>query len=628
MKTEQIPETVNENPSIEETTSNVVIEPHHLVFAYCERCFGAALKSALHDKPVEQRTKFFRKLARGKTLIVERPFLLAYLDSISLNMKKLLERHSPYFWLFLYRRIKPVLSPLHDNVTDATTLLLVRQIADLAIAKYGSLDIIDIVESSRLGFEARWGGYLKLAIDDMFSPSGRNEARALFEGKTSELLTTTFRPGDLKDVYGIEGLAYEYWLCTARLRSVGKGKKLLFEPKTSEFMYVNNPVLDEAIARFDARNNEVEFFPTLVGVVTPDSKEDRVFQLFGANYNVGNADLSEFFKPFGLNFASPDGQNLYNFAPEFLAIDRFLEVHKYLDEPFRAATGVGLEEFLFILWAVGNLALAPDESVISGLEDFGLRIFQLLRRGYAVYRAKATELAPLIDARLQNYPGLTAEKRAAIQAVLPKAVERITLSREQQEKISPWSAGPRPIIVPCGDFTIIDAVSTLAFVIRMFTGVRDDGQARGLIFEDTVRTSITKLFEQKGFLRGPRKIYEDGKVIDEIDLMLRKNSRVFVCECFSMWLPLNFEIGDENTLAMRAEKIDEKIKQAEDTCNYLRNHRIGLNYDFTDVMEFVPIVVGPFVEWLPNASPKYWISKAHPRVMTVDELVTYLDAQT
>jgi hypothetical protein len=155
---------------------SVSIDPHHLVFAYCESYYRVAINSALHERPLHHRARFFRRLARREPLLIERSHLLAYLDDVSSRLSELLKTHSPYFWLFIYRRIKAVLSPRHDNITDVTTVLLVRQILELAIAKYGSLDIMDFAESSQLPFDKQWGGYLKLAIEDQFA-SNRDTMR-------------------------------------------------------------------------------------------------------------------------------------------------------------------------------------------------------------------------------------------------------------------------------------------------------------------------------------------------------------------------------------------------------------------------------------------------------------------
>jgi hypothetical protein len=57
----------------------------------------------------------------------------------------------------------------------------------------------------------------------------------------------------------------------------------------------------------------------------------------------------------------------------------------------------------------------------------------------------------------------------------------------------------------------------------------------------------------------------------------------------------------------------------------LSNNRVGIEYDYSTVARFVPIVVTPFVEWLPATSARYWISDTSPRVMTLDELIAFLE---
>jgi hypothetical protein len=71
-------------------------------------------------------------------------------------------------------------------------------------------------------------------------------------------------------------------------------------------------------------------------------------------------------------------------------------------------------------------------------------------------------------------------------------------------------------------------------------------------------------------------------------------------------------------------QVDKKIYQAKETCDFLSKNPVGTNYDFRDVEQFVPVVVSPFVEWLPRPNERYWISKTVPRVMSIDELVTFL----
>jgi hypothetical protein len=605
---------------------SVIIESHHLVYSYCDRLYGRLIERDLHERPLEIRKKFFHKLAGKRPLLVERNHLLGYLEHLSNGFAKGLARHSPYFWLFLYRRIKPVLSPNHDNITDANTTLLVRQISELAILKYGRLAEIDLRPSSEVPFEERWGGYLKLAIANL----GEKAREAIISSSRQEpsdesLVPVTFRPEDYRGIYANEGLGYEYWLCTARLRSIGKGMKLWFDPSRDEFSYEESAELSKAIERFDGRITGETFFSTLIGITTPDaSSTDSLFRLFSASYNVEGLDLSDLFSSLGYNAKSMGGP-LTNFVPSLLAVDRFVEAHAYLDSAFKTATGLGLESFMYTLWAISSLALISKEHFDSN-ENFGRLMLQLLKRGYAIYCVATDELESAIKTRVAIFPELDDEKLKDIGDQASIALAHVTLSSKMQKKISMWSGGPRPIVIPFGAFSVIDVVGILEFIGRMFTGIQDDGTLRGEIFEETVRSSIADMLGSE-FEIGPRKIYDAGNLVDEIDLLLRRKDKVYVCECFSMWKPLNFEIGDKKTIAARTERIDEKLNQAMDTCRYLSEHLTGSNYKYDDVGEFVPIVVSPFIEWLPNISDRYWISAAQPRVMTLDELVKYLNEE-
>ena len=607
----------------------VVIEAHHLVYSYCERLYHKQIRRDLHERPLEIRRRFFCRLARGRTIRVERRHLLDYLDHLSNGFSKGLAGHSPYFWLFLYGRIKPVLSPHHDNITDSQTTLLVRQILELAMLKHGDLEKVDLRPTSHVPFEERWGGYLKLAIDYLDENQRKFVMTAYGNADPSDesLLPVEFGPADYRAIYANEGLAYEYWLCTARLRSIGKGMRLWFDPQSANFTYEPSPEISTAIERFDARLKGIRVFPTLIGISTPDSSAENnsFFKLFSASYNTEGSDLSSLLASLGVPGQSLDGGNLINFVPSLLDVNNFIEAHTYLDEAFRAVAGVGLEDFMYVLWALSNLALIPNRSLRSE-EIFKSLMLQLLRRGYAIYSMTLHELLQEITGRISTFPNLGDDKRKSIEKSAQIALGRVMLTSELQRRISPWSGGPRPIVVPFDGRFVIDVVGNLEFLARMFTGVEDDGTIRGGIFEATVRSVVTASISEN-FEWGPRKIYENNILVDEIDLMLRRKHKVYVCECFSMWRPLDFEIGNEKTISGRTDQINKKIDQATETCQFLLGYRKGSNYDYADVTEFVPIVVSPFIEWVPTTDSRYWISDTCPRVMSVDELVDYLAAE-
>ncbi len=75
-----------------------------------------------------------------------------------------------------------------------------------------------------------------------------------------------------------------------------------------------------------------------------------------------------------------------------------------------------------------------------------------------------------------------------------------------------------------------------------------------------------------------------------------------------MWRPLDIEVGEPARIKRRLDQIEAKLDQAEETCSYLQSRRVGAGFDYRDVKSFIPVVVSPFIEWLPSISERYWIS--------------------
>src|SRR5262245_47348636 len=123
---------------------NTVIAPehHHLVFDYLDSRHGADLHEVLLVNPERLRAEFFlSKLSRESQVSITHDILREWLCVIEAKMDEKLRGHSPFFWIYLYRRIRPALHPGHSNKTDEVTTSLVREIAELAMLKYGDLSM-------------------------------------------------------------------------------------------------------------------------------------------------------------------------------------------------------------------------------------------------------------------------------------------------------------------------------------------------------------------------------------------------------------------------------------------------------------------------------------------------------
>jgi hypothetical protein len=609
-------------------TPMVVYEPHHFVYRYCEKHYGQAMFAWLHNKPKKGRVKFFRRRGKNEILLVKADDLRAYLDFIEDQFKFLLAPHSPIYWLHLYRRIKPALSSGHDSLTDEKTILLVRQIAELAIMKHADLGITDDLQSSKgISLEKIWGGYLLLAIKEI-PLTVRGQWIKLFEESLASdaSVPIKFRPADLRDLYGVEGWAYEYWSATARLRTIGKGANLYFIPQANLFQYDISDETSDLISRYDARTRSSRYLTTEIGLVVADTGSLSPKKLLALGYNVDKIDLTEFITDLGYRIGGAFNGPLTNFIPFTIDIAEFIGQHSYVDEEFAQKYGIDLASCIYTIWSIINLATIPNR-VMMGSVELGETFLQLLKRGYVMYSTPSKALA--VEARTRLEAGADLDQATLDKldiGTIAKALDLIGLNKVTQNIISPWSGGPRPVIIPYGEATCIDVVGVAGILSRIFTGIRDDGQIRGTLFEETARKLVARVLNG-AYEWGPRKIREGNGVKDEIDILLKDGDTVLVGECFTMWRPLIFEIGDRKTIENRTARIEEKIDQAMHTCKYLEANPVGKNYDYRDVTSFVPIVISPFIEWLPSTSARFWISKEVPRVMSLNEFVTFVESR-
>jgi hypothetical protein len=252
----------------------LVVESHHFVFDYLGSRFADDIKYYLTEKPRSARLSFFQRKGTDVNVSITRESLRDYLCVLETNMKGILSKHSPFFWMFLYRRIKPALDPAHDNTVDELTTHLVRNIVDLAITKFGNLSISsDMRRASQMTSGQCWGGYLAKAIEDL-PAEAKDEVLKKLESSDA-FLPFSFKSTNYRDIFEVEGLAYDYWLATARLRAIGKGSRLFFNKETGEFAYEPDPALDQAIERFDERLGSTKFFTTLIGVTLSAQDEDE-----------------------------------------------------------------------------------------------------------------------------------------------------------------------------------------------------------------------------------------------------------------------------------------------------------------------------------------------------------------
>jgi hypothetical protein len=153
------------------------LEYTQIAFPFLGAKLSARLQAALEEKPRSIRSDYLlAKLPTNEELEAEVvwPVARALLDVLEAEMERVLERHSVFFWLHVYRRIGVMLSPGHEDKTDERTVSLVRQIVELAITKHGQpVEAWEFARSDTVGVEKILGGFYSQAVA---SASGDNLA--------------------------------------------------------------------------------------------------------------------------------------------------------------------------------------------------------------------------------------------------------------------------------------------------------------------------------------------------------------------------------------------------------------------------------------------------------------------
>jgi hypothetical protein len=202
--------------------------------------YGPEIRRRLIDVPKQFRECIIAPKYHGKGRIVGEGAwqpLRQYLDALEQHIATQLGDHSPAYWLHLYRRIAPRLSKQHDNKTDANTVALVRQTAELAFLKYGDLkrdDDLGNIGRTPLG-TFLGGHYYRITANRLGSKLKAQKQYAAIR-RSSQSVMLKFSEDKLR-VFEVEGFAYEYWRASATLRMIGKGSSVEWNAAEGWFSY-------------------------------------------------------------------------------------------------------------------------------------------------------------------------------------------------------------------------------------------------------------------------------------------------------------------------------------------------------------------------------------------------------
>ena len=240
---------------------------------------------------------------------------------------------------------------------------------------------------------------------------------------------------------------------------------------------------------------------------------------------------------------------------------------------------------------------------------------QTLSRGYHLFNGSEADLLEMLIERM----ALIFSKEfdhTEVRAVIAS----ITLSEEVQKKISPWSNGPRCVIIPADGFCLVDLVSVPPLVQSIFVFMTDRSGESGTVFEKLFKEALNR----GGFkVESAILVAPDGSR-RQLDAGVFVGDRMYLFECVSIGRPLDYECGLPQTMAIRRGRLSEKLDQAKSIHAFICKNPSGRNYDFSGAKEFVWAVVSPFVEWIWDLGPELWLDSKFPRILAPEEAFSLL----
>lgn len=561
------------------------------------------------ERPHPVRKRFWSLLPyREYSPIESRELLVQYLDSVERELAQSIGKWSLAYWLHLYRRLAP--SPIGAE-KKPWTVGLTRAALEAAMQKYAKFQ-----PCSRVGFTEevsvdRVLGGILLAPEFEFE-------RTLLK-KANQLVLTDFSVAQLREFYNVERLAYEVWRGSAMLRAVGKGAPILVGDFTECVVDLRSTELAKLLDSFDGRLKYDNLAVSATGMMFAQNGlgRQRSEIVFLPTYNLGGItteDLEPFFREaFNLTFA-------YSVQPNFVWIlfnlREYREAHRPFAEAFESKFGTKLDAVLAVIGALCQRVLVTCAA--SG----GHAWLRYLQRAY-----EGPYTRDSIFDEIRSYTNsashlLNPSDKQMSRSDLMAAIRFWELDESKRSDIDLAYSGPHYVFLPYGKNRLfIDYAWLLRRLYDLFVGVSiPDQNFKGDALEEVVRYKQTVLP-----VRGCRS-NEGGE--RQIDAAFEVGNRLVIVECRVFGRSIGFDRGSPEAIRYRARRIDSALNEVDQKAQWLASYPTGANYDIRPYSDILPIVVTPFVEFIPSLAPRYWLTEDLPRVLTPEELRDALEYGT
>jgi hypothetical protein len=289
-----------------------------------------------------------------------------YLDSIERCIVEIVRGHSPSFWFHLHRRLRPMLAEIHEGKTDDMTVRLVRSIAELAYAKHGNLgrtdDLGPIIHTRLETFlDGAWYEATAHVLGSKLKAKKQYQAIKW----TKQIVMIDFRVSDLCDVFGVEGLCYEYWWASAAMRAIGKGSVVKWDRiKTPSLLYKDTGVSTLCFDLYDERNSKGRGFLTRFGTWIDETEKLEKIDATSADeihfaQLTPNPDVQEY--PVWNRETKSIGRGVgaTNFGVGTFSLAGFKSEHGFMSEPLNRSMASSWTPYCLPYGRLHSLARTP-----------------------------------------------------------------------------------------------------------------------------------------------------------------------------------------------------------------------------------------------------------------------------
>lgn len=543
--------------------------------------------------------------------------LKSYLDHIERKIQNLVEKRHIFEWIHVSRRIGVMLSEMHERIKDATTVALVRRTLDLAILNYANIsDEFKPVSSKNTPLKDILSGHLLGELKNNFKNKKEALEIALSFQKHDQWVLRDFSPEFIIDHYKLEGLCYEYWQVTARMRLVGKLAAISFE--SAEDRESKKYHIFATAIRYDERNMKGGLDSTLAaGAFIQKFDNHTLTNAIVPAYNCERLAVKDLKARFYENFLPEFTANFLISVIDLLSIR---DSHAHLQDQFYARYGYSIDDAFAAIATVCIRTIIPSHQGWEDPTDTMLaRAYQNLgQRGYSIGQYSVNDIKLLSEYVINSAKN---DLHQASQSGTKKAIDDLVLDRGRSEKIGLWSGGRWFPIIPCNDWTLISTCGLGEHIARMFVGVRDDLGQKGTKFEDVFRSALSDrdldvpFFGELAFTDGSRR---------ELDCSARVANKLYIFECRAMERPLDYDLAKPSVLIQRKQDLEAKAQQVTSLEKKIRENPKGKNYDFSWAKEIHSFVVSPFVEFSFDNNDLYFSDESE-RIISFSEALCIFD---